>query len=108
MLLVARGLMEIGRGYVRQGIPADTNACYAFQVPGALPYITHVRGGNAEIRPRRPEDRPDADLRLPASVLTLLIYQRIGPLGAARRGLRVIGGRRPWLALRFQSYFEQP
>ena len=63
MLLVARGLMEIGRGYVRQGIPADTNACYAFQVPGALPYITHVRGGNAEIRPRRPEDRPDADRR---------------------------------------------
>lgn len=108
MLLVARGLMEIGHGYVRAETPADTDACFAFQVPTARPYIAHVRGNGVEIRPRRPDDRPDAELRMPASALTLLIYQRIGPLGATRRGLRIVGGRRPWLALKFQSYFERP
>jgi hypothetical protein len=45
-------------------------------------------------------------LRLPASVLTQVLYQRIGPLGAARRGLLVVGGRRLWVALKLQSYFE--
>jgi hypothetical protein len=35
-----------------------------------------------------------------------MLYQRIGPIGAARRGLFIVGGRRPWAALKLQSYFE--
>jgi hypothetical protein len=33
----------------------------------------------------------------------------IGPDGpiAARRGLRVVGRRRPWVTLKLQSYFER-
>jgi hypothetical protein len=54
----------------------------------------------------RPNDRPDAVLRLPASTLTQLLYQRVGPVTAALKGLRVVGGRRPWLALKLQSCFE--
>jgi hypothetical protein len=38
-------------------------------------------------------DRPDAVLRAPASTLTQLLYQRIGPFTAARRGMLVVGGR---------------
>jgi hypothetical protein len=38
--------------------------------------------------------------------LTQLLYQRIGPFTAARHGLRVVGGRRPWLAFKLQSCFE--
>jgi hypothetical protein len=53
-----------------------------------------------------PNDRPDAVLRLPASTLTQMLYKRIGPLNAVRQGLRVVGGRRPWLALKLQSCFE--
>jgi hypothetical protein len=43
---------------------------------------------------------------LPASTLTQLLYQRIGPFTAAGRGLRIVGGRHPWLALKLMSYFE--
>jgi hypothetical protein len=58
------------------------------------------------LRERRPDDRPDAVLRSPASILTQLLYQRIGPFTATRRGMLIVGGRRPWLALKLQSCFE--
>jgi hypothetical protein len=106
MLLVARGVMEISSGYLRDGISPSAEACVAFHVPGARPYLMDIRGGTAEIRERRHGDRPDAVLRLSASTLTQMLYQRIGPFGAARRGLLIVGGRRPWRALTLQSYFE--
>jgi hypothetical protein len=58
------------------------------------------------MRVRRPDDRPDAVLRLPASTLTQLFYQRIGVFSAVLKGLRIAGGRRPWVALKLKSYFE--
>jgi hypothetical protein len=35
-----------------------------------------------------------------------MLYQRIGPIAAVRHGLRIVGGRRPWKALKLQSCFE--
>jgi uncharacterized protein (TIGR03083 family) len=106
MLLIARGLMQIGPAYLRAEIPPGTDVCVALQVPGARPYLMHIHHGSADIRERRCDDRPDAVLRAPASTLTQLLYQRIGPFTAARQGLRLVGGRRPWLAFKLQSYFE--
>lgn len=60
------------------------------------------------MRERRPTDRADAVLRLPASTLVLVLYQRIGAFTALRQGLRIVGGRRPWVALKLQSHFERP
>ncbi len=106
MLLVARGLMQIGPAYVRASIAPGTDICAAILIPEAHPYLIHIHDGVGEIRARRPNDRPDAVLRLPASVMTQLLYQRIGPFTAARHGMRVVGGRRPWLAFKLQSCFE--
>jgi uncharacterized protein (TIGR03083 family) len=108
MLLVMRSGTEMVPLYVRPGVRADTDVCVALRIPQARPYLIHIHDGTAEMRERRPTDRPDAVLRLPASALTQLFYQRIGPLTAVRRGLRIVGGRRPWVALKLQSYFERP
>lgn len=106
MLLIARGLMQIAPAYVRTMIAPKTSICAAILIPEARPYLIHIHDGVGEIRGYRPTDRPDAILRLPASTLTQLLYQRIGPFTAARKGLRVLGGRRPWLVLKLQSCFE--
>jgi len=108
MALVLRGALQVAAAWVRRDIGAATDVCVAFEVYGARPYLIHVHDGRAEIRGRRAEDRPDAVLKCPASIFTQLLYQRTGPLVATLRGLRIVGGRRPWLALRLQSYFERP
>jgi uncharacterized protein (TIGR03083 family) len=106
MLLIARGLMQIGPAYVRTTMAPNTDICAAVVIPEARPYLIHIHDGIGEIRGRQLNDRPDAILRLPASTLTQLLYQRIGPLTAVGKGLCVVGGRRPWLALKLQSCFE--
>ncbi len=108
MLLIARGLMQIAPAYVLNTIPPNTDICVAIDVPEARPYLIHIHNGIAELRVRRPSDRPHAVLRVPASTLTQLLYQRIGQFTAARLSLRVVGGRRPWLALKLVSCFEAP
>jgi hypothetical protein len=106
MLLVARGMMEYGHGFLRSDVSADTNVCVALKVSDARPYVIHIHDGVAEFRARTAEDRPDAVMRTPASALTELLYKRIGQFTAVRRGLFVVGGRRPWVALKLPSYFD--
>jgi Mycothiol maleylpyruvate isomerase N-terminal domain len=107
MLLVLRGGTEMVPLYLRPEVSGDIDLCVAFQIPEARPYVIQIHDGAAEMRERRPEDRPDAVLRVPASTMTQLLYQRIGQLAAVRRGLRLVGGRRPWAALKLVSYFER-
>jgi hypothetical protein len=109
MLLIARGLMQFaeGPGYLRAGLPPGTDVCAAFKLPGARSYLIHIHDGAIELRELRSTDRPDAILRAPASTLCDMMYQRIGPVTAARRGLMIVGGRRPWKALKLQSYLER-
>src|SRR5262249_9658844 len=108
MALVVRGARDMAPIYLRCGDAAGVEMSLAFTLPGARPYLMRIHEGAAEMRERRPDDRPDAVLRLPASTMAQLIYQRIGHFGAVRNGLRIVGGRRPWVALKFMSYFDAP
>ena len=107
MLLILRGARELAPLYLRPDTAAGTNISVAVQIPEARPYVVHIHDGVAEMRERRVTDRPDAVLRASAATLTQLLYHRIGPLTATRRGLRIVGGRRPWMALTLMSHFEQ-
>jgi hypothetical protein len=107
MRLILRGARELAPLYLRSDIAEGTNTLVALQIPEARPYVVHIHDGVAEMRERRVTDRPDAVLRASAATLTQLLYHRIGPLTATRRGLRIVGGRRPWVALRLVSHFEQ-
>ncbi len=106
MLLVARGVLQFAPAFVRAGLPSDTDVSVAFNIPQARPYLIHIRQDSAEVRERRGTDRPDAVVTAPASTFTQMLYQRIGPATAVRHGLRIVGGRRPWRALKLQSCLE--
>jgi uncharacterized protein (TIGR03083 family) len=106
MLLLLREVMEVAPAYLRAEISRATDICVALEIPDARPYVMHVHDGIAELRDRRPADRPDAVLKLPASTMVRMLLIRIGPFTAVRHGLRIVGGRRPWKALKLQSCFE--
>jgi uncharacterized protein (TIGR03083 family) len=106
MLLLLREGMEVGPAYLSAEISRATNICMALQIPDARPYVMHIHDGIAESRERRSTDQPDVVLKAPASTMTRLLLQRIGPLTATRQGLRIVGGRRPWKAMKVQSCFE--
>jgi uncharacterized protein (TIGR03083 family) len=108
MLLVLRGVFEVCPAYVRADLPARTDVCVALRIPEARPYVMHVHDSTADIRELRPTDRPDAVMRTPAATLGQLLYGRIGPMTAARKRLLIVGGRRPWKAMKLQSCFERP
>ncbi len=106
MLLLLREGLEVAPAYLSAAVSPTTDICVALQIPDARPYVVHVHDGIAESRPRRPGDRPDAVLKMPASTMVRLLLQRIGPVTATLQGLRVVGGRRPWKALKLQACFE--
>jgi hypothetical protein len=106
MLLYLLEAVEVAPAYARTDMNPATEICVAFEVPDARPYVMHVHDRAIEMRPRRPVDRPDAVVKVPASTLVPMLLNRIGPVGAVRRGLRIVGGRRPWKALRLQSCIE--
>lgn len=108
MLLVTRGLMRIAPTSVRADVSRDTEVCLDFTLPTTGPHVIHLHDGTLEFRERRRGDRPDIVMRSSATVSAQLLYQRIGPLTAARRGLRVVGGRRPWRALQLMSFSNSP
>src|SRR5258708_25518164 len=107
MSLLLREVAELAPTYVKADISPATDICVALQVPDARPYVMHVHDGTLEIRPRRYGDRPDAVLKAPASTMVRLFLHRIGPFTAARQGLRIVGGRRPWKAMQLQSCIER-
>jgi uncharacterized protein (TIGR03083 family) len=106
MLLVLRGMMQVGPAFLRADVPRGADLCVALKIPGARPYVIHVHDGIAEMRELRPQDRPDAVLRVPASTQAQMLYRRMGPIAAVRHGLLVVGGRRPWKAAKLMSYFQ--
>jgi uncharacterized protein (TIGR03083 family) len=106
MLLLLREGMELAPAWVKAGLSPATDICVALQIPDAHPYVMHVHNGILEVRARRASDRPDAVLKGPASTMIRLFLHRIGPVAAMRQGLRIVGGRRPWKAMKLASCIE--
>jgi len=105
MLLMLREGAEVSPAYVRSDLDPAVDICVALKVPDARPYVIHVHDGTAEMRARQSSDRPDAVLKAPASTMMRMLMGRIGPVTATRRGLRVVGGRRPWKVTKLQSCY---
>jgi hypothetical protein len=80
MLLLLREGMEVLPAYLKPLISSETELFVALEIPDARPYVLHVHDGIAEAR--------------------------CGGQAATRQGLRIVGGRRPWKAMKLQSCFE--
>ena len=106
MVLLLREALEVAPNYLRDDVSDSINIVVALKITKARDFVMHVHGGAVDVRPRRSTDRPDAVLKAPASTMLRLLLQRIGPITAARQGLLIVGGRRPWKALKLQSLFE--
>lgn len=76
-------------------------------VPGATRWCI-VAARDPESRPARDDDPVDAVVQVPASTLVLLGTARLNVARALSRGLRIIGGRRPWRAARLASLIRAP
>lgn len=108
LLLVLTGLQQIVPAYLDPARAAGRDVMVELRVPTARPWVVHVHDDAVESRERCPTDRPHGVIRARASVLTLMLYQRIGLVGAARRGLVVAGGTRPWRVLALPTLFQRP
>lgn len=108
MLLVLSGMQQMASAYLHRERARGRRLVVALDVPDARPWVLDIRDGDVQSRPRTAGDRPDAVLRSSATTMALVLYQRLGNLGAMRRGLMITGGRRPWVALGLQRLFEKP
>jgi hypothetical protein len=107
VLLYLLEVVEVAPTFVRADLDPVVDSSVALQVPDARPYVIHVHDGMLELRPRKSDDRLDAVLKAPASTMIAMLVNRIGPAMAVRRGLRIVGGRRPWKAMKLQSCVER-
>jgi uncharacterized protein (TIGR03083 family) len=79
-----------------------------WRIPGAADWVIAFDNGRVVSRPADAGERVDVIMTAPPETLLLFMYQRIGPVAALRRGLRVSGGRRPWRIAKLQKFMEKP
>ncbi|MFC7448971.1 hypothetical protein [Rhodococcus daqingensis] len=105
-VLILNGVFQVAPGFVDPARTAGVVARVEFRVPGGDPQVLAIDHGRCGVEEaRRAGVRPDVVIGGPAPGLLLSLYQRIGVLAAARRGVLIRGGRRPWLALRLTQWF---
>lgn len=105
MTLVLNGVMQVGAGWLDPTRARGVDLSVAVTIPGATAQLFRIVDGCCTIRDRTPSDRPDSVIRAPAVPLALMLYHRIGMVVGARRGVLVVGGRRPWRGLRLPGMF---
>lgn len=104
-VLVVNGLVQLPNGFMK---PDARPVTVGFRIRGAVPWLFDMDAGCAVSRPMVPGERTDVVLRGPAATLMLAFYGRYSIVGAARRGLLVAGGRRPWRAARVVANIDNP
>ncbi len=104
-LLVLGSMFQILPGVVDPDATARVDVAVELRIPGgAATTLLFRRGTAAAVRTATTTRRPDVVITGRPSWLMLNLHGRIGPLRAARHGVLVRGGRRPWMALKVPGY----
>jgi hypothetical protein len=107
--IVARGVLPVLPMVVDPAAAAGVSLAYELSLRGGGPRVlirvqTGASRSSQSSRGRRPICRISAD---PAAFL-LVSYGRVGQLGPILRGQLIAWGRRPWAALRLNSFIRNP
>jgi uncharacterized protein (TIGR03083 family) len=86
---------------------AGLRAAYELRVRGGPRFVVRFQDGAASVEPAG-GGPVDCWISADPTALLLLGYGRTGPWGPIARGRLLAGGRRPWLALRFQRLLRNP
>ncbi len=105
-LLIINGVVQLLPAYAEPTAAGSLDLMW--RLPGASDWVLAFDNGKADSRPPDAGERADAILSAPPETLLLFLYQRIGQVAAIRRGLRVVGGRRPWRITRLQKFLQKP
>lgn len=106
-VLVLNGVFQVAPGALNRAAVRDLTAAFEFRVAGERPQTLLIDRGTARIVDSAgAPGRPDVVLGGPPVPVLLNLYGRLGAVRAGFRGVRIRGGRRPWLGLRLASLFD--
>lgn len=103
--LVLNGALQVADGVLDPAAIAGRTLSVVWRIGDGSTMLNLVDGKGGFIEPADGPARPDVVIAGPPAVTLLSLYGRIGPFAAARRGLFVRGGRRPWRAAAINKLF---
>jgi uncharacterized protein (TIGR03083 family) len=105
-LLIINGVVQLLPAYAEPSARGRLDLMW--RLPGASDWILAFDDGKATSRRALAGERADVIMSAPPETLLLFMYQRVGQLAAVRRGLKVVGGRRPWRVVKLQKFLQKP
>ncbi|WP_172652849.1 maleylpyruvate isomerase N-terminal domain-containing protein [Rhodococcus opacus] len=108
-LLALNGVLQIAPVLADPVRTARVRAEIEFRIGDGRPQVVTIDRARCRIADATSTDgRRDVIVGGPPEPVLLNLYQRIGLLAAIRRGVRLHGGRRPWLIVQFKHWFLMP
>ena len=108
-LLVLNAAFQIAPFLVNPERTARVRSVVEFRIGAGHPQVITIDRAHARIEDAAAVGgRRDAIVAGPAAVVLLNLYPRIGRVAATRRGVRLRGGRRPWVLVQFPNWFLVP
>jgi uncharacterized protein (TIGR03083 family) len=107
--IVARGVLPVLPMIVDSAAAAGVSFAYELSLRGGGPRVLiRVHDGSLTVEPI--VSRAPADCRISAGPAAFLLvsYGRVGQFGPILRGQLIAWGRRPWAALRLNSFIRNP
>lgn len=98
-LLVLAGAMAVAPNYVDRQRAAGLHIAYELRLRGGPRYRFTIDDGTAAVGP--PSGKVDCWISADPVAFLLVTYGRTGQWGPTMRGRIIVGGRKPWLGLKF-------
>jgi uncharacterized protein (TIGR03083 family) len=107
--IVARGALPVLPMFADPAAAARVRLCYELSLRGGGPRVLiRVHNGSLTVEPAASKAPADCRISADPAAFLLIAYGRGGQLGPILRGQLIAWGRRPWAALRLNSFIRNP